>query len=101
MTGAFQKAGGESRVEIFSYAGLTPHATAMLTSFLGTMMIFLMVLPARNGFTFSDAWAAASRSAWEMSTGTLMTSRSLPLTWTGISRVSSISRAGLKVGQDW
>src|SRR5437016_2938406 len=100
MTGAFQKAGGESRVEIFSYAGLTPHAT-MLTSFLGTMMIFLMVLPARNGLTFSDAFAADSRSAWEMSTGTLMTSRSLPLTWTGISRVSSISRAGLKVGQDW
>ena len=35
------------------------------TSFFGTTMIFLMVLPARNGCTFSEGLAAASSSARE------------------------------------
>ena len=32
----------------------------MFTSFFGTTMTFLIVLPARNGCTFSEALAAAS-----------------------------------------
>ena len=39
------------------------------------MMTFLMVLPAMNGCTFSDALAAASMRALSASTGTLMMSR--------------------------
>ena len=39
------------------------HATTMFTSFFGRTMIFRIVLPARNGFTFSEPWAAASNSA--------------------------------------
>src|SRR6266568_5431943 len=71
----------------------------MLTSFLGTTMIFLTVLPSMNGLTFSEALAAASNSAWDALAGMVMTSRSLPLTWTGIWRVLSTSNAGSNLGQ--
>src|ERR1019366_7182600 len=73
-------------------------AATMFTSFLGRTMTFRMVLPSRKGFTLSEALAAASRSAWEAVAGTLMTSRSLPLTWTGISSVSSTSKAASNFG---
>ena len=69
------------------------------TSFFGTTMTFLIVLPARNGCTFSDALAAASSAALSALAGTLMTSRNLPLTCTGISSVSSTSSAGSNFGQ--
>src|SRR6266566_997934 len=71
----------------------------MFTSFLGTTMIFLTVLPSMKGLTFSEALAAASNSAWEALAGMVMTSRSLPLTWTGIWRVLSTSNAGSNLGQ--
>src|ERR1019366_7652385 len=75
------------------------HTATIFTSFFGRTITFLIVLPSRNGFTFSEARAAASRSAWEALADTLITSRSLPLTWTGISSVSSTSRAGSNFGQ--
>ena len=43
----------------------------MFTSFFGTTMIFLMVLPAMNGCTFSDALAAASSAALSALAGNL------------------------------
>src|ERR1017187_10860111 len=68
------------------------HTATIFTSFFGRTMTFLIVLPIKNGFTCSEALAAASKSAWEALAETLITSRSLPLTWTGISSVSSTSR---------
>src|SRR5271157_11040 len=70
-----------------------------LTSLRGRTMTLRMVLPSRKGLAFSDALAARSRSAAEALAGTRITSRSLPLTWTGISRVSSTRSAGLNWGQ--
>src|SRR3569833_1502017 len=76
------------------FRAFSPHTATMLISFLGTMMTFLMVLPARKACTFSDAFAAASSVALSALASTLMTSRNLPLTCTGISSVSSMRSAG-------
>src|SRR5439155_12439833 len=78
-----------------------PYATTMFTSFFGTTITFLIVLPSMNGFTLSDALAAASSVALSAVAGTLITSRNLPFTCTGISSVSSTSRSGSDGGQGW
>src|SRR5436190_15117463 len=74
------------------------HPTIKFTNFFGTTITFLIVFPARNDCAFSAALAAASSSAAVQLAGTLMTSRSLPLTCTGISSVSSTSKSGLNGG---
>jgi ArsR family transcriptional regulator len=73
--------------------------TIKFTSFFGTTMTFLTVLPVMNDCTFSEALAAASSAALSALAGTLMTSRSLPLTCTGTSISLSTSKAGLNFGQ--
>ena len=85
----------------FSADNLQLQPTIKFTSFFGTTMTFLMVLPVMNGCTFSDALAAASSAALSALAGTLMTSRSLPFTWTGISISLSTSKAGSNFGQGW
>jgi signal transduction histidine kinase len=52
---------GQFAVEFLHQAGLQP--TTKFTSFFGTTMAFFTDLPARNGFTFSLARAAASTAA--------------------------------------
>ena len=71
----------------------------MFTSFFGNTMTFLIVLPSINGLIFSDALATVSSSACEILAGTRITSRNFPFTCTGISSVSSTSRAGSNAGQ--
>ena len=73
------------------------HATIRFTSFFGTTMTFLIVLPAMNCCTFSDALAAASSAALSALAGTLMTSRSLPFTCTGISSSSLDEQRRIKL----
>ena len=75
------------------------YATTIFTNLFGITMIFLIVLPSMKGLTFSDDLAISSSWAWVASTEALITSRSFPLTWTGISIVSSTSLAASNCGQ--
>ncbi len=61
-------------------------------------MIFLIVLPSMNGFTFSEFFAVVSKSACVAFTETLITSRNLPFTCTGISISLSTSSAASNFG---
>src|SRR5258708_5098719 len=75
------------------------HTATILTNRFGITITFFIVLPSRNGLTFSELIAAASNSASVALTGTFTTSRSFPLTWTGTSMVFSKSQDGSNFGQ--
>ena len=65
-----------------------PQATT-LTSLPATTMTFFGTAPARKATTFSSANAAASTTSASASAATVTRPRTLPLTWTGYSTVSS------------
>ena len=63
--------------------------------------IFSGSLPPRAARTRSRASTICSSSISLIPTGTVTRSRSLPLTWTGTSRVSSTTAVSSTTGHDW
>ncbi len=78
---------------------VTRYFTTKFTIFPGTTIVFTTVLPASSSAIFSSARAAASMAAWSAPAATTIRPRSLPLICTGISIVSSLSRASSNSGQ--
>ena len=83
-------------------ASLGGHRTTRLTSLPPpATTIRSGARPSRIARIFSRARTAASMSAVVASAATTTLSRSLPLTWTGISRVDSTTAVGSTTGHVW
>ena len=72
---------------------------AVLDACPGSTITFRIALPLMNDWTFSEAKAAVSSSAGDASAEMEITSRNLPLTWSGISNVDSTSKLASNFGQ--
>src|SRR5688500_11708909 len=78
---------------------IPPQPTTKFTSFFGTYSRFFIVLPSIHGLAPAAPAAVVRIVSSSASAGTLILSRSLPLTCTGSSIVDSTSFAGSYVGQ--